>query len=122
MVVANAIMFLLTALTPRLSYLLAFVPAAVLVRGVEPVEGEMAMREIADGRGKLLTNGPGKFCRAFDLTRHQSGLDLTGSTLYIVDCNRQPESISQSVRIGIKKGVDKPWRFYDPGSHYVSAK
>lgn len=32
LVVANAVMFLLTALTPRLSYLLAFVPAAVLVR------------------------------------------------------------------------------------------
>lgn len=97
-------------------------PAAVLVRAVEPVEGINGMSVMPGEKGNLPTNGPGKFCRAFGLTRKESGLDLTGNQLYIVDSGRAPEEIVQTTRIGIKKGVEKPWRFYDSASRYVSIK
>jgi len=95
-------------------------PAAVLVRAVQPVFGEDIMRVLTPTNTKKLTNGPGKFCRAFGLTRHQNGLDLTGSDLYIIDRNQNSSQIGTSPRIGIKKGLDKPWRFFDIGSTFLS--
>ena len=51
---------------------------AVLVRAVEPVIGMelMAERRKAEKLGKNLTNGPGKLCQAFGITRVQNELDL----------------------------------------------
>jgi DNA-3-methyladenine glycosylase len=53
-------------------------PCAVLVRGVEPVEGVERMaacRGMASTRREL-TNGPAKLCQAFDINREHYGLDL----------------------------------------------
>ncbi len=98
-------------------------PAAVLVRGAEPVEGLDIMKDRYQEKGNnLLTNGPGKICKAFGLTREQNGLDLTGCTLYLEDRGYKPENIKRSTRIGIKKGTDKMWRFYEPGSTNLSVR
>jgi DNA-3-methyladenine glycosylase len=95
-------------------------PAAVLIRGVEPVSGKELMAANSPPGTKILTNGPGKFCRAFGLTRAQNGIDLTGSTLYLIDRDDKRPELKVSRRIGIKKGADKPWRFSVIGSRYVS--
>jgi DNA-3-methyladenine glycosylase len=95
-------------------------PAAVLIRGVEPVEGIEIMRANSPDGTRLLTDGPGKFCRAFGLTREQNGLDLTGGGLYLLDRGKGNLDVRVSRRIGIKKGADKPWRFFDVKSHFVS--
>ncbi len=97
-------------------------PAAVLIRAAEPQDGEdiLRMRYRADHKN-LLTNGPGKLCKAFGLTREQNGLDLTGPTLYLEDCDYRPGKIMRTERIGIKVGRDKLWRFYEDGSRFVSA-
>lgn len=96
-------------------------PAAILLRAAEPVEGfELLPASASHHSTHELLSGPGKFCRGFGLTRKQNGLDLTGAELYLEDrCERLPR-IGVSKRIGIRKGADKPWRFFDADSLAVS--
>jgi len=95
-------------------------PAAVLIRGAEPVDGLDYMRQNYGSDRPRITNGPGKLCRAFGLSREHNGLDLTGPVLYIEDRGYHAGRIEISPRIGIKKGTAKKWRFFDPDSAYVS--
>ncbi|PKK84921.1 MAG: 3-methyladenine DNA glycosylase [candidate division Zixibacteria bacterium HGW-Zixibacteria-1] len=97
-------------------------PAAVLIRGAEPIDGvEVMTSRFAGGNSNRLTDGPGKLCKAFGLTRDHNGKDFLGSELYIEDRGYIPKKIDRSGRIGIKKAADKKWRFFESGSPYVSA-
>ncbi|UCD93456.1 MAG: DNA-3-methyladenine glycosylase [Candidatus Zixiibacteriota bacterium] len=98
-------------------------PAAVLVRGAEPVDGIDIMKSrYSNPVANKLTNGPGKICRAFGLTRKHNGLDLVGEDLYLEDRDYKPSKIERTSRIGIKKGTEKTWRFFEPTSDYVSVR
>lgn len=97
-------------------------PAAVLIRAVEPIWGMDMMAANSPNGTRLLTNGPGKFCRAFGLTRKQNGMDLTGPEIYMIDRNNGAPRIKASRRIGIRKGGERLWRFYDAESAYVSRR
>ena len=89
-------------------------PAAVLIRAGEPLEGVEVMRNNSPGKNELeLLSGPGKFCRAFGLSREHNGLDLTGDSIYLEDRFRIPPSIGTSPRIGIRQAREHPWRFFD---------
>lgn len=107
-------------------------PAAVLLRAVEPVYGMETMqclrygeKEMTPYRAKNFLNGPGKVCRAFDLTKKQNGLDLTvDDTLFLCDspadvglpCPALPrEHVCCGPRIGIdyaEEAREFPWRFW----------
>jgi DNA-3-methyladenine glycosylase len=98
-------------------------PHAVLIRAVEPVEGlplMAARRGLAEHRREL-TNGPGKLCQAFGIDRACYGLDLTRGPLYL---SAGPSSrVACSPRIGVgyaQTWAQKPWRFFDPSSRFVS--
>lgn len=101
---------------------------AILIRAIEPFEGidkmilnRFGKKEISPKEYMNLCNGPAKVCRAFDITRNENGMDLTGDDIFIVDSNRNnPLSISRSKRIGIKKSVDLPWRYYITDNKFVS--
>ena len=98
-------------------------PHAVLVRGVEPVLGVelMAKRRSLPVTSRELSNGPGKLCQAFGIGRTAYGLDLCGSELFLAEGPRARSA--SSARIGIDYAGDwaqKPWRFFDPKSRYVS--
>ncbi len=96
-------------------------PAAVLLRAAEPVEGLDVMRANSPKSGhRDILSGPGKFCRAFGLTVDHSGVDLTGTTLYVEDHGEAVTNIVTSGRIGIKKAKDHQWRFLDGDSRSVS--
>jgi len=96
-------------------------PAALLVRAAEPDEGQSVMGRNSPGKdGMELLSGPGKLCRSFGLTVDQNRLDLAGDTIYIEDRLRKVENIGQSRRVGIRVGVDRPWRFFDDDSKVVS--
>lgn len=99
---------------------------AVLIRAVEPLIGieQMALnrfkRLLKDEKELYnLTSGPGKLCQAFNIGRKDNGTDLRGNKIYIADSNITGKII-KSVRIGIKKSVDLPWRFYLDNNPYVS--
>jgi DNA-3-methyladenine glycosylase len=89
------------------------VPHAVLIRALEPIEG------IAN-----TTHGPGLLCRAMHIDRVLTGADLLGETLWLEKPARyRAPRVARSTRIGVDyAGVwaEKPWRFYDRDSIYVS--
>lgn len=99
-------------------------PAAVLLRAVEPVEGAGLMARNRFGHGlsdmtayqrKNFLNGPGKVCRAMDITRAQNGLDLTGDRLFLWDAGEAVGEVHAGKRVGIdyaEEAVDFPWRFW----------
>jgi len=93
---------------------------AVLIRGVEPIEGIEIMKK---NRGindtKNLTNGPGKLTKAFGIDKRHNGLDLTGDELFIEDSDEKVEVV-KSTRIGITKGKNKMLRFYIKSNRFVS--
>lgn len=110
-------------------------PQAVLIRGLEPVSDIGKMCELRYGQNcteltksklKNLTNGPGKLCKAFGITREQNGEDLCGDKLYIyVGENEEKFNIVESKRINIdyaEEAKDYLWRFYIEGNPHVSKK
>lgn len=95
---------------------------AVLVRAVEPVEGIDQMRtRRGDRRDRDLTNGPGKLTKAFGVDDAFHQVPLTEPPLYFVQRDLPAhETIVTSSRIGISKGVERPWRFFVEGNRFVS--
>jgi DNA-3-methyladenine glycosylase len=98
-------------------------PAAVLIRSLEPHQGIIEMREKRKVTSiKELTNGPGKLCQALGITKDMNGRDLCSSDLWIEE-GREPGKIGQGIRIGVhyaREWKDKPWRFFETGSEYLS--
>lgn len=88
-------------------------PAAVLIRGVEPLFGV-----------DLSTDGPGKLCRAFGISRELNGADLCGDHVFIVPCQKIAErDVATGPRIGVDYAGDwanRPWRFAVRGNRFVS--
>jgi DNA-3-methyladenine glycosylase len=101
------------------------VGAAVLLRALRPVAGHALLRARrgATVAERDLLRGPARLCQAFALTRADDGLDLTGDTLWLTANPDWPADtrIATSPRIGIRRAVDLPWRFYVAGSPWVSA-
>jgi DNA-3-methyladenine glycosylase len=94
--------------------------AAVLIRAVEPFEGEELMTERRGRRGIELTNGPAKVCQAFAINRAQNGTDLSKGPLRVALTDESLGDIVQTTRVGISQAKDQPWRFYLGGNRYVS--
>lgn len=91
------------------------IASAVLLRAVEPTEG---LDSMAQRRGthviRNLTRGPARLAQAFALGRAQNGLDLMSGPVQIGGRARRGEVIT-SPRIGLRPGMDQPWRFFEPG-------
>ena len=95
---------------------------AVLIRGVEPIDGIKHMVKNRKGKdGINLTNGPGKLSQALQINKKLNNHDLTKKEkLFIVDSEKRTEKVLSSGRIGISMDVEKEWRFYLDGNAYVS--
>lgn len=82
-------------------------PGAVLIRSVKPMIGWPE---------NIKTDGPGKLCRAFKITKKENGARGFGTTdLLIEDWNAKIPKIKSAPRIGVdyaKEYKDKKWRFY----------
>ena len=106
-------------------------PAAVLVRALEPVEGEDLMRR-RRGRRDLgvhdLCRGPGNLVRALGITLADNRADLTrvpargADGLWIEDRGLDVGEVCWSPRIGIRLGTELAWRCFAPGSRAVSGR
>lgn len=98
--------------------------AGVLLRAVQPIEGEDLMVKKRGGKaGVLVSNGPGKLCQALGITLAMNGHNLEELPLRLV---MQPPvaevHIVTTTRIGISTGKQTPWRFYLRGNSYVSVE
>lgn len=87
--------------------------AAVLVRAVEPLEGEDIMLHNRHGRGgKYLADGPGKVCQALLLDTSLNGHELCEAPLELqIKPPVDGAKITASTRIGISRAREKLWRF-----------
>lgn len=104
-------------------------PAAVLIRALEPFEGETLMRRRrARGTGRRtgtfasadLCRGPGNLTRALGISLRHNTLDLTSSALRIEDRGLPPRDVAWTPRIGINVGVESQWRCIAVGSPALS--
>lgn len=95
---------------------------AVLIRAVEPEAGIDVMKERRSvSRQADLTNGPGKLTEAFGVAEDVHSTDLTAPPLYLAEGPGVADStVKQSSRIGISKGVERPWRWYVMENPFVS--
>jgi DNA-3-methyladenine glycosylase len=88
-------------------------PAAVLIRGAEPLESV-----------EYRTDGPGRLCRALGIDRTFTGLDMTTPPLYLEPGVRvPPREIGAGPRVGVSYAGDwalRPWRFWVRDNPWVS--
>lgn len=100
------------------------VPEGVLIRAVEPEDGIEAMIKNRNKKGYEVTNGPGKWTKAFNIPRAIDGSTINECRLSIDVKNRKyPREIEESARIDIpNKGewTHKPLRYTVKGNPYVS--
>lgn len=104
--------------------------SAVLIRGIEPITeveimGQRRFNKVNVTKKEFLnlTNGPGKICKAFDITKSQNGVDLCADDIFLAEGEKVPKkNIVSSTRIGITKSKDLPWRFYLKDNPFVSIR
>jgi len=98
------------------------VGAGVLIRALEPLTG---LEEMRQRRGLediyRLTKGPGCLTQAMAIDLSLDGtLYEAGSALWLGDDSFVTPAIGRSVRIGITRNADPPWRFFVRGNRWVS--
>jgi DNA-3-methyladenine glycosylase len=96
--------------------------AGVLLRAIEPLEGINLMKRFRK-TDKLadLTKGPGRLASALQINRRLDGVDLCADgPLWLGTPIQKTARVGTAVRIGITREVDRPLRFYETGSPFVS--
>jgi DNA-3-methyladenine glycosylase len=94
---------------------------AALIRAIEPLEGVATMqarRGLTDPR--RLCAGPGRLCQALGITGHHDGASLDDPPFVLVPDPAPAANVVASIRIGITRAVDEPWRFTLAGSRFLS--
>jgi DNA-3-methyladenine glycosylase len=103
------------------------VPEAVLLRALEPIEGEELMRRrraFPDGPAWRLCRGPGALCQAMGIARAENGADVVRGPLRILEAGPIPaRQVARMPRIGVDyagEDAGRPWRFAARESPAVS--
>lgn len=97
-------------------------PQAVLIRGIEPLEGREVMMRRRGGVSPLGA-GPGRLCRALGISDALYGHDLREPPLVLSAGWTVPaHRVGVSGRVGVSAAVDWPFRFYVRGSDGVSRR
>jgi len=96
--------------------------AAVLIRAVEPLTGMDTLARRRKGKTEHeMTNGPAKLCQALEIDKRLNGHDLSRAPLKLLLHPALEETeIITTPRIGIRKAIDVPWRFYIKDNAFVS--
>ena len=106
------------------------VAAGVLIRAAEPLRGVEVMRARRPRSSpRDLLRGPGRLTAAFAIDGTLSGADLVGdgthtgdvpvSGLCYLDDGARPQ-VRSGPRVGVSRAAEWPWRFFVPGSPFVS--
>jgi DNA-3-methyladenine glycosylase len=93
---------------------------AVLVRALEPTHG---LDRMAERRGtddpRMLCSGPGRLCQALGITGDHDGLPLDRPPFRLEPAAAAVEVLT-GPRIGISQAVERPWRYAEAGSRFLS--
>lgn len=102
-------------------------PHAVLIRGLEPVDGLSTMldRRKMTKLAPRISAGPGALAQALGIDKNLNAKDLLGDEIWIEDAgiNYDDSQIISSPRVGVAYAQDHallPWRFYVKGNKFVS--
>ncbi len=101
---------------------------AILIRAIEPIEGEEIMLARRGGKFKnyYLSGGPGKVCQCLGIEKSGNNLPFYdhNSPISIYDDKCFNETIMSTPRVGMSHRVaeyaNNHWRFYVKGNPYVS--
>jgi DNA-3-methyladenine glycosylase len=93
--------------------------SAVLLRALEPTQGldVMATRR-GTAEARLLCSGPGRLCQALGITGEHDGLPLDRPPFELHA--REDVEVAVGTRIGLTKAVERPWRYGEVGSVFLS--
>ncbi|HEX8763212.1 MAG TPA: DNA-3-methyladenine glycosylase [Candidatus Saccharimonadales bacterium] len=96
--------------------------SAVLIRALEPIEGQELMRLNRAGfLDRELANGPAKLCQALQINAQYNGHNLSELPLQLaINSPINPTDIIATTRVGIRRDRERLWRFYIRGSDYIS--
>jgi DNA-3-methyladenine glycosylase len=96
--------------------------AALLLRALEPLAGiEKMPRGPNRIRDNDIARGPGRLARAMEITLGHDGANLCEpGSLFLAAPTRKAGAILTTTRIGITKDADRPLRFVERGSPFVS--
>ncbi len=110
-------------------------PAAVLIRALDPIDGipSMRRRRLRAMKGRRATSpsalpdhelcrGPGNLTMAMGITLKENQLDLLGDRLFVEDRGLTVGPIAWGPRIGIRVGLERPWRAWVADCSAVSSK
>ncbi len=92
--------------------------AAVLLRGGVP-ERRVEIMTKRRGRSDHICDGPGKLCQAMGVTGADDGSSLLSGRYRLSP--GVPVTWESTARVGIRVGVDRPWRFVADGVPDVGA-
>ena len=105
------------------------IPHAILIRGIEPLEGIDIMLKRRNMKKLLprLTAGPGILSQALGISIHNSGISLLDNQIWIEDSSNNGPigdfKIISSPRVGCEyaeEDANSPWRFRINGNPWVS--
>ena len=95
--------------------------SGVLIRAVEPLNGQEILESRRGVVGVNVTNGPAKLCQALGIDKKLNGHDLHSYPLRLYESPLKiNELVSVSPRIGISKSKDRHRRFFIQDNPYVS--
>jgi len=93
---------------------------AVLVRALEPTHG---LGRMIERRGtedvRLLCSGPGRLCEALGITGEHDGLPLDRPPFRLEPAPASVDVVA-GPRIGLSRATERPWRYAEAGSRYLS--
>jgi DNA-3-methyladenine glycosylase len=93
--------------------------SAVLIRALEPTHG---LDTMASRRGtaepRLLAAGPGRLAQALSITTEHDGLPLDRAPFELYA--REDVEVETGPRVGITKAAERPWRYGEAGSKFLS--
>ncbi|HRO68421.1 MAG TPA: DNA-3-methyladenine glycosylase [Pseudobdellovibrionaceae bacterium] len=100
-------------------------PEAVLVRALEPLDGDDYWeQELPHLKRRDWLKGPGRLCRALQITRKLTGVPLDGPEIWFEEGeDLREKEIASSERIGVAyagEAAKWPLRFFVKGSEFVS--
>jgi DNA-3-methyladenine glycosylase len=88
-------------------------PAAVLIRGIQPIEGlEIIAERRKDRPRSQWTDGPAKLCQALGIDGNFNGVDICSpeAALYVENSHKIPDSgVTIHPRVGLNN-VPEPWK------------
>lgn len=95
--------------------------SGTLLRAGEVVAGlELARSRRGRSSDRDLARGPGRLAQALGLGADQRGVDLRAGGPVRLEPGMPPDDVSAGPRVGVSTEADRPWRFWETGSPYVS--